>query len=392
MFSSEGIFTPQTDTEKKARNLVGEVGSVLQKFEATDAEVENLGKKLIENAYDNMEYIRCVFEPDKADPARYPTEFPVPTGLIKNRDSFNVKTNSSGNAIVQFSPNARFSHTNSYNDDVYAIIANGNLLNISGSNTYETILDDNIGAPSDSWWGNAGETFGSKRMRFNANPVCSSAVEKYRVVAFGVKVWYIGKELYKSGTIEMANFPDTASEDFVLVSQQNLEDQMFHHIEKYPDKGIRHITFPIDQNSNMYVDVTQSVTNLMLIQLIISGAESLNNCIKVQVTRVLEYIPTASYREIVTPSIPKGMRDGLNDLAVAVRVNPKTVGSKEGEYSMQLQKTYNWWDKLKPWISRFITPTLGTIGNFIAPGAGGIIGGVVGSGVKALLNDEEKTR
>lgn len=317
----------------------------------TDDELMNFGKILVKNAYMNYDYMRCVFFPEASEPSRYPQLFPVPSALIKQHDSFFVKTNSSGNTMIQFSPNARFSHTASYNDDVYAIIANGNLLNMSTSNLYDTSLADTISAPSNSWWGNTGDTFGDKRMRFNTNATCEASIAKYRIVAFGINITYIGQLDDHSGLLECAFFPDNLSEDFIYLNHADTEDAMFYK-KCIPMNGIRAISFPIDPTTITYNDVGKSINNLGMLQLNLIGLPINATCVHIDVTRVLEHIPVPSMREIINTEVGESSGNAYEKMTEAVKQKPELASSELKSYKgleglkMPGTKTHDWLGRL----------------------------------------------
>jgi hypothetical protein len=373
-------FNPETATEGKARGKVMEVLKTLGHVNASDDEVAYIGRLLVDNAQDKTDYVKCVLFPDKCDPARYPTQFPIPTGLIKNKDTFNVKTNSSGNAAVMFNPSASFyaSVPTYLNADCYAVLYNGPLLNFGtatqfgGTSSGPLVADNAIGS--------TGETFESKRFKFNANSQMHAAVSRVRVVAFGIKANYTWNEQNMSGTMESCSLPDELGATVTLPTEGEVEDQMFHHVETDPRKGIRHISFPIDADAQRFqtndpVTGTTSIgTNVSAIALLFKGFPSNVQCIRITVTRVLEYIPTASMRELITPVMQKATTEGVIQIARVIENNRNAVSSSlEDEMEERIMKP----DGKSHWMDKFgwIWNLGKTVAGYVHPGVAAVMQG-----------------
>jgi hypothetical protein len=240
---------------------------------------------------------------------------------------------------------------------------------ISSANPDATLIVAN------DWLGNAGETIGQHRKRFNSLPLMQANIDSYRIVAFSVQIESVGAALYESGymaacstigNVNMNQIPSFPAGSFSFYTNQTVDDGQYSHGCK-SNQGLRHCVFPRDNSVEIFTPnglSSGSVNPIALafpnIQVYGSNMQQSTACIRVTVTRVLEFIPIIQAREIIHTESALNPEPGVAIIGRKIAENPSLVGSTMKEApklrATISEKKPNWWQRFKNFLGPVVAP------------------------------------
>lgn len=251
----------------------------------------NSNQVTLNEAYNELSYAAHVFDPEKTESARIPSSFPIHTALLHSDRIDTLTTNASGHLLIK---------------------VNISDAALSGSGHFTSYCAAGLNPWSPSVGGTTTE-IGT----INPSRVAAGAGMAIRLVAYKIKLEYIGSELNRSGYFFGAHAFDVSDETGggTAPTLSELQDGPEFEIHSTLD-GVEVIYKPYD---NSYLEFTKDPTGAgsaissasqvfrpYMIMAGIVGGQASTACVLVRQYVTYEYIPTVAIQDTVELALCKG--------------------------------------------------------------------------------------
>lgn len=325
------------DSETRMLEYLHRMGKILNgdkidlnEFRNTVDALENLKKS------SDHEYLNTLVNPEKTRGAKIPSVMPIPSSSFQLKQSFNVTTNASGNAIIVFNP--------------FFLAGSG-----SSSSVYINNSPTLTGTASD-------DNFTS----VNIGQVIPPVYNQYRLVSGSIIAKYIGRLDIVQGIIGGAIVFDnvdattvgTVNSSLAKYGDYNIAQDSFFQQEHLSLQGMRELYFPLDTTYEQYRPLNSAKTGFANI-LYIMGAPPSVSSYKIDVFLNFECLPDSSFLNYVPTSI---CQTPAYNKEFAIRTVQNRPLTKEDE-RVSYKKSDFWEGAIRKFGS--ILPNLASIANFI---------------------------
>jgi hypothetical protein len=223
------------------------------------------------------QYLFSLLFPEKSKGCRIPTKFPVPSATFQQDDFILVTTNSSGNFVVQWSPQNLSSSTS--NNEI--VVNNATTLTGLNNDTTYTTSSCLTNSLVTQW-------------------------QAFRVVSACIVVQYVGSFTNLQGTfgggLDISN-TNTNSYDSNYSNFSNIDDRLWSQQVRV-DEGMKICYFPKDYNDLSFIrsNTNPSSNNLASsVRLLLYGQSLPPNtqCVRIDFFKNIEAIPGPAFADIV---------------------------------------------------------------------------------------------
>lgn len=235
-------------------------------------------------------YYKCLADPFTASLVRVPGPFTAPSGLLRDRETFQITTSAAGDFVGYFAPENMFKRSGTQRDYVF-------LAQAAASTTYYQSLTFN---------NHMGAAIGNYATRLSQNPggQYHPYFSQVRLVSAGIRFKYIGRADAHAGLIAAGLISDVSPMDLTPLLTSSISETMFA-IRAAPAEQLVCNWYPFDALSQSFLPYPASsgITGTETQQVFVFHGFGLpaGTVLDVEIVRNYEYIPQAQYHELLTP-------------------------------------------------------------------------------------------
>ena len=335
------------ESEKKFLEYIVRLHSVLSGNEIDVLSVTSLVDALqdLKKHYE-FSYMETLMYPEITRGSKIPARVPIPSSSFQLKQSYPLRTNSSGNASVIINP-----------------------FFLTGDATKSTVFINNH------------DTFDGTSSNDHFYPVqigqnIPLVYNQYRLVSASVIIKYVGRLDIMQGLIGGAIIFDSnvnqrtvsttiPNSELAKYGDFNLAQDSFFQQENYVIEGVRELYFPIDPTWEQYQKLGTSKDGYGML-FYIQGAPPAAASFKIEVTFNMECLPDATFLNYIPTSLPEAVPDVIKETSIReIQKRPITSPSEVRNAPKRSGGGESFWDKIISGIGK-VLPVIKDVATFVS--------------------------
>jgi hypothetical protein len=257
-------------------------------------------------------YYELVLNPFSGALCRFPSPFPVPSTLLRDREVFQITTGAAGDFIGYFSPENMIKRSTTHRD--YAFFAQNTA---SGSYYQSLTYNGHLGAAAGNYATQLSQTANGQ--------YGTTYFGSVRLVAAGLRIKYIGRAELLSGLITAAVIQSGDPMGLTPLLSGGIAESLYP-VRVTPDEGLVLNWFPFDAGQANFIPYGSGNYNgdhAQQVFCIHGFGLPTGTVLDIEVVRVYEYIPKPGFHELLTPATVDLKLHSTRDEHIEALINHK---------------------------------------------------------------------